>query len=492
MNVLLVYPQFPDTFWSFKHALKFIRKRAALPPLGLLTLGGMLPAEWSKRLVDINVTKLTEKDLLWADCAFISGMVVQRESARETIARCKKAGLKVVAGGPLFTSEYDEFEDVDHFVLNEAERTLPPFLADLERGCAKRVYGTSDFADIQKTPIPLWELADLKRYASMSIQFSRGCPFNCEFCNVTALFGHRPRIKTAEQIIAELDALYDLGWHGQVFFVDDNFIGNKQYLKAELLPALIEWHKDKRGVPFFTEASVNLADDEPLMDMMVEAGFDAVFIGIETPDEQCLAECNKRQNKDRDLVEDVKRMQRAGLQVQGGFIVGFDGDTDSIFQRQIDFIQKSGIVTAMVGLLQAPAGTRLYQRLKQEGRLLGHMSGDNVDGTTNIIPSMDIDVLHEGYRHIMRHIYSHKYYYRRVKIFLREYRAPKIEIPLDFQRFLAFFRSNIHLGVLGKERFQYWRLMMWTLFRRPELFSLAITLAIHGHHFRKICELHIL
>jgi len=492
MNVLLIYPEFPDTFWSFKHALKFIRKRAALPPLGLLTLGAMLPAEWSKRLVDLNVTKLTEKDLLWADYAFISGMVVQRESAREIIARCKEAGLKVVAGGPLFTSEYEEFEDVDHFVLNEAERTLPPFLADLGRGCARRVYETSEFSDIRETPIPMWELADLKRYASMSIQFSRGCPFNCEFCNVTALFGHRPRIKTADQIIAELDGLYDLGWRGQIFFVDDNFIGNKGYLKAELLPALIEWQKGKRGLPFFTEASVNLADDKPLMEMMVEAGFDAVFIGIETPDEQCLTECDKKQNKDRDLVEDVKRMQRAGLQVQGGFIVGFDGDTDSIFQRQIDFIQKSGIVTAMVGLLQAPAGTRLYQRLKQEGRLLGHMSGDNVDGTTNIIPSMDIDVLHEGYRNIMRHIYSHKHYYERVKTFLREYRAPKIEIPLDFQRFLAFFRSNIRLGVLGKERFHYWRLLLWTLFRRPELFSLAITLAIHGRHFRKICELHIL
>ena len=491
MNVLLIYPEFPDTFWSFKHALKFIRKKAALPPLGLLTLGAMLPEQWSKRLVDLNVTKLTEKDLLWADYAFISGMVVQRESARQTIERCKEAGLKVVAGGPLFASEYEEFADVDHFVLNEAELTLPPFLADLQRGCARRVYKTSEFADMRQTPAPMWALADLKRYASMSIQFSRGCPFNCEFCNVTALFGHRPRIKSAKQIVVELDGLYDLGWRGQVFFVDDNFIGNKGYLKTQLLPALIEWHKDKKGVPFYTEASVNLADDQPLMEMMVEAGFDAVFIGIETPDEESLAECNKKQNKNRDLVEDVKRIQRVGLQVQGGFIVGFDSDTHSIFQRQINFIQESGIVTAMVGLLQAPAGTRLYERLKQEGRLLGCMSGDNVDGTTNIIPKMDSDVLHEGYRSIMRHIYSHKHYYQRVKTFLREYRAPRVEIPMDFQRFLAFFRSNIRLGLFGRERFQYWRLLLWTLFRRPELFSLAITLAIHGHHFRKICQLYI-
>ncbi|MCK4729001.1 MAG: radical SAM protein, partial [Desulfobacterales bacterium] len=297
MNVLLIYPEFPDTFWSFKHALKFIRKKATLPPLGLLTLGAMLPAEWSKRLVDLNVTELTEQGLAWADCVFISAMVVQRESARQTIARCKEAGLKVIAGGPLFTSEHEEFEDVDHFVLKEAELTLPPFLADLEMGCARRVYETSEFCDIRQTAAPMWELAELKRYASMSIQFSRGCPFNCEFCNVTALFGHRPRIKTAEQIIAELDGLYNLGWRGQVFFVDDNFIGNKRYLKTQLLPALIEWQKDKKGIPFFTEASVNLADDESLMEMMVEAGFDTVFIGIETPDEKSLAECNKKQNK---------------------------------------------------------------------------------------------------------------------------------------------------------------------------------------------------
>jgi radical SAM superfamily enzyme YgiQ (UPF0313 family) len=358
-------------------------------------------------------------------------------------------------------------------------------------GSARRVYQTSEFCDVRQTPAPVWELADLKRYASMSIQFSRGCPFDCEFCNVTTLFGHRPRTKTAEQIIAELDSLYNLGWRGQLFFVDDNFIGNKRYLKTQLLPALIEWQKHKRGVPFNTEASVNLADDEELMEMMVEAGFDTVFIGIETPDEQGLAECNKKQNRNRDLVEDVKRMQRTGLQVQGGFIVGFDSDTQSIFQRQIDFIQETGVVTAMVGLLQALPGTKLYERLKQEGRLVGRVSGDNVDGTTNIIPNMDLDVLREGYRNIMCHIYSHKLYYKRVKTFLREYKTPKIETPLDFQRFLAFFRSNVRLGIFGKERFQYWRLLLWTLFRRPELFSLAITLAIHGHHFRKICELRI-
>jgi radical SAM superfamily enzyme YgiQ (UPF0313 family) len=491
LKVLLIYPEIPDTFWGFKHALKFIRKKAALPPLGLLTLAAMLPKEWSKRLVDVNVTKLTERDLEWADLVFISAMVIQRDSARQIIARCKEACLKIVAGGPLFTSEHKQFEDIDHFVLNEAELTLPPFLADLERGCARRIYETSDFSDIRKTPTPMWELADLKKYASMSIQFSRGCPFECEFCNVTALFGHKTRIKTTEQIIAELDALYSLGWRGQFFFVDDNFIGNKKYLKTQLLPALIEWRKDKKGIPFNTEASINLADDEPLMKMMVEAGFDAVFIGIETPDDESLAECNKKQNRNRDLVESVKRIQRTGLQVTGGFIIGFDSDTSSIFHRQIDFIQKSGIVTAMVGLLQAPSGTRLYKRLKQEGRLVDQSSGDNVDGTTNIIPKMDLDALCEGYRNVMRHIYSPKLYYQRIKTFLREYKAPKIKNPLSFQRFLAFFRSSIRLGIFGKERFQYWKILLWTLFRRPGLFPLVITLAIYGHHFRKISELYI-
>jgi len=310
MNILLIYPEFPDTFWSFKHALKFVRKKAAFPPLGLLTVAAMLPSEWTKRLVDVNATSLTDEDLAWADYAFISSMVVQRTSARHIIKRCKELSVKVVAGGPLFTSEYEQFENVDHFVLNEAELTLPPFLEDLKNNCARRVYSTSHFADIRKTPAPLWELADLRHYASMSIQYTRGCPFNCEFCNVTSLFGRSPRTKTAEQIVTELDSFYSMGWRGSVFFVDDNLIGNKKSLKNELLPALIKWQKGHVPIPFNTEVSINVADDESLMHMMSEAGFNTVFVGIETPDTEGLAECNKKQNKNRNLVEDVRRTSR--------------------------------------------------------------------------------------------------------------------------------------------------------------------------------------
>jgi radical SAM superfamily enzyme YgiQ (UPF0313 family) len=495
MNILLIYPEFPDTFWSFKHALRFIRKKSSSPPLGLLTVASMLPADWPRRLVDVNVTRLTPEDLAWADCAFISAMTVQRSSARQLIARCREAGVRVVAGGPLFTMEHELFSGVDHFVLNEAEVTLPPFLDDLKSGRAKHVYSTSDYADVTETPLPEWELADLDSYATMEVQYSRGCPFNCDFCNVTALFGHRPRVKAAAQVIAELDALYALGWRDGVFFVDDNLIGNRKHLKQELLPALIKWRRDKVGMPFSTEVSINLVDDSGLMQMMVDAGFGSVFVGIETPDEASLAECGKKQNLKRDLVGDVKRIQRAGMEVQGGFIVGFDSDTPSTFQRLTEFIQRSGIVTAMVGLLQAPHGTRLYERLKKAGRLLDMMTGDNVDGTTNIIPIMDPDVLRKGYRKVLQRLYAPEPYYQRVKTFLREYRPPRIRMPHNigyiWEQALAFIRSIIRLGILGTERVQYWKLFIWTLLRRPRSFPLAIRFLIYGYHFRKVTELNV-
>lgn len=491
MNVLLVNPRFPDTFWSFSYALSFVGKKSAFPPLGLLTVAALLPEEWHKRLVDLNVENLTDEALQWADMVLLTGMAVQRTSARKVITRCVAARVKIVAGGPLFSSEPDAFSEVDHLVLDEAEVTLPAFISDLGKGSARKTYRASGFCDLNLTPPPLWNLIQIKQYASLNIQFSRGCPYNCEFCNVTTLFGRKSRTKTAQQVVMELDHIYGTGWRGAIFFVDDNFIGNKAFLKTRLLPALIEWRKGKKGCVFFTEASINLADDPELLEMMVQAGFDSVFIGIESPDETSLAECQKHQNTNRNLLESVRAIHRSGLQVMGGFIVGFDSDRPSIFQKQIDFIQNSGIVIAMVGMLQAPPGTHLFDRLRRESRVVQVFSGDNVDGTTNIIPKMGIDNLLNGYKAIMQCIYAPENYYRRVRILLTELKAPENTLPLDVQRFLSFFRAAFRLGLLGKERFQYWYLLLWTLFRRPRQIAMAVTLSIYGYHYRKICERYI-
>jgi radical SAM superfamily enzyme YgiQ (UPF0313 family) len=492
MNILLIYPEFPDTFWSFKHALKFVNKRASLPPLGLLTVASMLPGKWERKLVDLNISPLRPEDIAWADIAFISAMAVQQESARKIIALCNKAGLKVVAGGPLFTSEYEDFPTVDHFVLNEAELTLQPFLDDLRNGIPKKIYSSELFPDITLTPAPQWHLLDIKKYASMAVQFSRGCPYQCDFCNVTALLGHKIRTKNSAQIIGELEGLRKLGWQDSIFFVDDNFIAHKLYLKKELLPRLIEWQRENRTTTrLYTECSINLADDPELMSLMVEAGFTQVFIGIETPDNTALEACGKQHNTSRDMLENIRKIQQAGMEVQGGFIVGFDSDTPSIFQKQIEFIQKSGIVTAMVGILQALPGTRLYERMQKEGRLLHNSSGDNADSNTNIVPKMDIDILRKGYTDMMTQLYAPKQYYRRIRTLLREYKTPQFHERLRLSHLLAFARSTVLLGVVGRERFQYWKMLAWTFFNRQQALPLAVTLAIYGHHYRMVCKLHL-
>ena len=492
MKVLLVYPQYPNTFWSFKHALKFVARKAAFPPLGLLTVAAMLPDGWEKKLVDMNTATLTDKDLKWADYVFISAMTVQQDSARGVIERCKKFGTKIVAGGPLFTAGYEEFgfDDIDHLIFTEAENLLPLFLEDLDKGCAKHIYATTERPDITKTPVPLWSLINKKKYQSMSIQYSRGCPFNCEFCDIIVMNGHVPRTKDKNQILAELDILHNQGWRGSVFIVDDNFIGNKRKLKSEILPAIIEWMEEKKH-PFalFTEASINLADDEELMRLMAEAGFDNVFVGIESPNEESLVECNKLPNKNRDLLASVKKIQNHGFQVQGGFIVGFDSDPLSIFKSQINFIQKSGIVTAMVGVLMAPPETRLYKRLKKENRLLPGGTGDNTDGSTNFIPKMGLERLASGYKHILSTIYSPKPYYERIKTFLKEYKPKnKRKGSISPRYIVALIKSMWVLGIKEKGRRYYWRLFAWTLLKKPKSFPLSITFAIQGFHLRKVAE----
>ncbi|MBU1740855.1 MAG: B12-binding domain-containing radical SAM protein, partial [Proteobacteria bacterium] len=480
--------EYPLTFWSFKHALRFISKRAAFPPLGLLTVAAMLPERWEKRLVDENVRPVKDKDLAWADYVFLGAMSIQRAAAERIIKRCGRAGVKIVAGGPMFTTFPEEFDDVDHLVLGEAEATLPRFLADLEAGRPQRIYVSDERPSLDQTPIPQWDLIDPSKYATMNVQYSRGCPFNCDFCGITAMFGRKVRVKSREKILAELESLYQFGWRKRVFFVDDNFIGNRRWLKTDILPAVADWRKARgHHFSFLTQTSIDLSDDEELMDLMVRAGFDTVFIGIETPDEGSLTECAKVQNQGRDMVACVKKLHRAGLQVQGGFIVGFDSDPASIFKAQIEFIRNSSIVTAMVGLLNAHVGTRLYQRLAKEGRLLTGITGDNTDGTINFVPKMNRDTLLSGYGAIVSTIYSTKEYYRRVRSFLKEFRPrAKRRASLRLDLIGALFKSMIRLGIIGRERVQYWKLLAWSLLRRPRSFPYAVTLAIYGFHFRKV------
>ncbi|WP_029896047.1 B12-binding domain-containing radical SAM protein [Desulfohalovibrio reitneri] len=482
MNVLLVYPRYPDTFWSYRTILPYVSKKAAFPPLGLLTVSAMLPPEWNRRLVDVNARQLTDEQISWADMVFVSGMIVQRDSAAEIVGRCKAMGKTVVAGGPLFSTQKARVPGVDHFVLDEAEVTLPRFLKDLEEGRLEHVYSSDERPDISTTPVPDWSLIDMDDYVSMSVQYSRGCPFNCEFCDIVAMNGRRPRTKRPEQIMAEFESLYEAGWRGGVFVVDDNFIGNTAEVK-NMLPRLIQWQRE-RDFPFqfMTEASTNLADDHELMSLMSRANFHKVFLGIETPEAESLAECGKHQNAGRDLAEAVRTIQSNGMQVMGGFIVGFDSDTERTFDAQIRFIQQAGIVTAMVGLLNVLPRTRLWKRLSAEDRLLEDSTGQNTDGFLNFVPRMEPEKLISGYKRIIERIYSRPMYYRRIHTFLKTY-TPTARTHMRREDVQAFLKSLLRIGLLSKSSPHYWKLLLKTLTTNIRSLPVAVELAICGEHY---------
>src|SRR6267142_1471504 len=491
MKVLLVYPEFPDTYWSFRHALSFIGKRSAFPPLGLLTVSAMLPASWERRVVDMNVRSLKPSDIEWADMVFATAMLIQKDSLREVVDRCKAKGKRVAIGGPYVTTTLD-LVDADHVFLGEAETTLPEFIDDLAHGEPKRTYQAAERPPLSITPVPDFHLAELKRYSSMSVQYSRGCPFNCEFCDIIEIYGRVPRTKSNSQMLNELDALRRVGWRGPVFIVDDNFIGNKKNVR-KLLPELADW-QERHGHPFelFTEASVNLADDDALLKDMQRAGFYRVFLGIETPDAASLKEAQKTQNRG-DLVESVKKIQSYGMEVMAGFIVGFDNDPEDIFERQINFIRESAIPLAMVGLLNALPETQLWKRLEREGRLLGtDASGNNTVCTLNFKTVMDPARLIAGYQSIMRTIYSPREYYQRALDSMK--RTQQVEVEPQHYNLLSSIASltriGLKLGILDGERKEFWRFLVQAASRHHTRLAETMRLAAMGYHFRKLSELY--
>jgi radical SAM superfamily enzyme YgiQ (UPF0313 family) len=488
MKVLLLYPQNPDTFWSFKHVLPFVSKRSTFPPLGLLTVAGMLPADWQLKLVDLNVEPLRDSQLRWADYVFISAMIIHKPSVHQIVARCQALGKPVVAGGPLFTTGHEEFPSIQHFVLGEAEELIPQLVADMLAGTVQHCYQTPNRPDITHVPVPRWDLVKTRHYVTMAVQFSRGCPFDCEFCDIVVMNGRVPRTKTPGQLIAELEMLRRLGWKDMVFIVDDNFIGNRKLTK-ELLHELIAWRERVRpSMGFFTEASVNLADDAELCELMVKAGFKKVFVGIETPVLESLQECHKLQNKGRDLVDSIQNLQRAGMEVMGGFIVGFDNDRQDIFHRQFEFIQRSGVVTAMVGLLQALPQTRLYHRLKLEGRLESACTGNNTEAVLNFKTKLSREFLQSGYRDLMKRLYEPRVYYQRIRTFLEHHRPSGPSLRLSPADCRAFIKSFWMLGIWERGRHIYWRFFWSTLLRRPRQLRCAIELAVIGYHFRRVAS----
>jgi len=493
MNILLVYPEFPDTFWSFKRALAFAGKRASFPPLGLLTLSAMLPPSWHRRLIDMNVRPLTASDVEWADVLMLSAMYVQKDSLQRVIDLGKAHGKKVVVGGPYTSVGMHNLTAADHIFIGEVEPTFAGFLEDLSRGEAARIYQSKDRPTLDKTPIPDFHLAEMQAYSDMSVQYSRGCPFTCEFCDIIEIYGRVPRTKSNAQMLAELDALLRVGWRGDVFIVDDNFIGNKKNVRT-LLPELSEWSaRNKYPFSFITEASINLADDAELLKQMRQANFRQIFIGIETPVGESLKEAQKGQNLRRDLLDSVRRVQSFGMEVMAGFIVGFDNDPDDIFERQIAFIRDSAIPIAMVGLLVAIPDTQLWRRLEREARLVldGEHTGSNTDCVLNFVPKMDPDVLIEGYKSIVRHIYSPREYYERALANLRHVQreqTPTMHGGITGNDLATVVRIITALGIRDRFRGEFWRFMTRVFMEHRGKIEDGLTHAALGYHLRALAE----
>ena len=490
-TALLVYPEHPPTYWGADHALEMSGVKATHPPLGLLTVAAMFPASYELRVVDMNVSDLHDVDLEWADLVFTSTMITQHVSLRAVVERCNRAGVPVVAGGPHPTTFHEEIGGVDHFVLDEVEETFAEFLRDLESGTARRVYREARKPDVTRTPVPRFDLIDIKNYATMSVQFSRGCPFDCEFCDIIKLYGRVPRTKSPEQVVEELDSLYRLGWRGPVFLVDDNFIGNKRDA-LELLPAIAGWQK-ARGYPFtlITEASANLALMDAMMDAMIEAGFDSVFVGIETPNPKALLKTKKQQNtnetQENYLYHAVRKIQQRGMQVQGGFILGLDSDDEGVFNAQIDFIQETGIPVAPIYLLTAVKGTDMYERMKSEGRLLEAPLGTNAM-PLNFKTELEYGTLIDGYKRVIATLYDptlENYFSRCLTLFrhlkpVRHLRKPRSRTEIDaafmvVRRRLSARQLPAYSQFIAKVSKDY-----------PGMLSDAIYLAAMGYHFEKI------
>ena len=491
-KILLISPEIPTgTYWSFKHALKFIRKKsAAMPPLGLITVAALMPASTDFRLIDMNIEPLKDADITWADAVFISAMTIQQKSFATVVQRCHALHKLIVAGGPYVTVQHSSITNVDHLILGEAENTLELFLKDFAGQKALPIYAAAaTHPNLTSTVIPRFDLLKLSSYISMSIQYSRGCPFSCEFCDVWQIYGRIPRVKSAGNILAELDALYRLGWNSEIFMVDDNFIGNRQKVKNELLPALIEWqNKHQHHFRFYTETSLDLASDEALLAAMRDAGFNAVFLGIETPSNDSLKETGKLQNTAINMPAAIKKIQSYGLEVMGGFIIGFDNDSENIFERQIDFIQKAAIPKAMVGLLNAVPGTKLYHRLRQENRLLTDtISGSNTHClTTNFLTKIDPYLLKEGYKKVLDFLYGKhlkNYFARCSQLFDTLGDSPSLQ-----QRSIRFrdLKTLIHSFILQScscYGYQYLKFMLRNFLKHPRHFAATVRMSIEGHHF---------